>query len=459
MSASSAHLETRALYVISTPESEAETETEATADESAASAEAVVEFLAIAARALHGHGAPVHQLEASLVGCAAALGHEAQVFATPTSIDIAVGGRRQHNHLIRAGAGSADLGRLVGFERILLDVREGRLDLDEARAQLEAMSDRAPDWGPRAVVLAFAATSAGAAYFFGGGLADLGLSFVVGLGLGLVSLAAAGRPAFGQLYDAVSAFAATLASLILATLIPGVQAEVVCIAGLVVLLPGLSLTLALSEIATKHLVSGTSRLAGSLSVFACMAVGVGLARAIAAHLGLGGGAAASSASMWFGELPTLVRWSALIVSPIGWAICWQARRADLPAIVVTGVIANEVCRLAGEAMGPEAAAFAGAVVVGLAANAYAQRQAVPRDVILQPCLLLLVPGSMGFRGMTSLMSHDLTAGVDTVFGVAMIASTLVAGVLVANCIPLPKLRPARTETEAQIEARALRLVD
>lgn len=413
----------------------------------------LVEFLAVAARALHANGAPVHQLEGSLVACASALGHAAQVFATPTSIDIAVGATtpsRQQNHLIRAGAGAADLARLVAIDRVLLDVREQRITLDEGRARIEIESARAPVWSEGGLILGFAMTSAGAAYFFGGCLADLLLSFIVGGLLGLLSVIASGRPGLGQLYDVVSTFAATLASLAVAALIPGVSAQVVAIAGLVVLLPGLSLTLALSEIATKHLVSGTSRLAGSLSVFACMAVGVGLARSVAAHFGLEASASAlGEASIWFSTLPTPVRWAALIISPIGWAICWQTRVADLPAIVVTGVVANEVCRLVGESMGPETAAFASALVVGLAANAYAQWRALPRDVVLQPCLLLLVPGSMGFRGMTSLMNHQVDSGVETIIGVAVIASTLVAGVLVANCVRLPiaraTLEPATDE--------------
>ena len=410
----------------------------------------IVEFLSAAARALHANGAPVDQIETSLTACAEALGQRAEINATPTCIYFSVGAGSAPAHLIRAGAGATNLGRLVAIDRVLTDVREGRLGAQAGHARLESAAAGEVTWGPRALVVGFGLTSAGAAVFFGGGLGELVLSFMVGALLGLLSVLASARPSLAQLYDTASAFTASFASLMLAAWLPGIDAQIVAIAGLVVLLPGLSLTLSLSEIATNHLVSGTSRLAGSLSVFACMAVGVALARSLFTGIDIGAtlelGALANSA-LWTAELPAEVRWLALVISPIGWAICWQARVIDLPAIALTGVLANEVCRICAASASPEIAAFASALVVGLAANIYATRRALPRAVVLQPCLLLLVPGSMGFRGMTSLMNHQLDVGVDTLTSVVVLASTLVAGVLVANWIPVPVPR-ARLETKA-----------
>src|SRR5690606_30564729 len=48
------------------------------------------------------------------------------------------------------------------------------------------------------------------------------------------------------------------------------------LAGLVVLLPGLTFTIGLTELSTRHLASGTARLAGALVTFLGLGFGVAL---------------------------------------------------------------------------------------------------------------------------------------------------------------------------------------
>ena len=53
-------------------------------------------------------------------------------------------------------------------------------------------------------------------------------------------------------------------------------------------------------------------------------------------------------------------------------------------------------------------------------------------------VLLLVPGSMGFRGMASLLGHDTLSGVETVFAMFVVATAIVAGILIANAVVSPR---------------------
>lgn len=397
-----------------------------------------VAFLCTAARLLHDHGAPVSRVEDSIVACGDALGLEVQVFATPTSVELAFGGRQQRGHLIRGESGDVELARLVALDRVIAEVRGGGLGPAKGRERLLAAAEAAPAWGPRGTVVAYALTSAASAHFCGGAALDLLVTMVIGLGIGLLSVAAGSRPGLGQLFTPIAAFAAALSSTLFAACVPGLQDHVTTLASLIVLLPGLSLTLALTELATRHLVSGTARLAGAIATFVTMAFGVGVARAFATHLDAGLDAGLSLDvqlavdSAWLEPAPALVGWAALVIAPIGWAVVSQARAVDLPAIVLTGVVSNELTRLVGMNFGLELGAFAGALAVGLAANAYARWRALPPSVILQPCLLILVPGSVGFRGVTLFLSHDALAGVEAGFHMILVAASLVAGVLAAN---------------------------
>jgi uncharacterized membrane protein YjjB (DUF3815 family) len=51
---------------------------------------------------------------------------------------------------------------------------------------------------------------------------------------------------------------------------------------------------------------------------------------------------------------------------------------------------------------------------------------------------VLVPGSVGFRGLTSLLGHDTLTGVETVFSMFIVATSIVAGLLIANAVVSPR---------------------
>jgi uncharacterized membrane protein YjjB (DUF3815 family) len=50
----------------------------------------------------------------------------------------------------------------------------------------------------------------------------------------------------------------------------------------------------------------------------------------------------------------------------------------------------------------------------------------------------LVPGSLGFRSLNSLWEQDAVGGIDGAFKKILVAISLVAGILVANAVVLPR---------------------
>ncbi|MFP2902117.1 threonine/serine exporter family protein, partial [Corallococcus sp. 4LFB] len=79
-------------------------------------------------------------------------------------------------------------------------------------------------------------------------------------------------------------------------------------------------------------------------------------------------------------------------------------------------------------------AFAGALLLGVGSNALARLRNRPAVTTVVPGLMLLVPGSVGFRSLASLLERDVVAGVDTAFSMLMVAVALAAGLLSANAI-------------------------
>ena len=72
------------------------------------------------------------------------------------------------------------------------------------------------------------------------------------------------------------------------------------------------------------------------------------------------------------------------------------------------------------------------MAVGVGSNLYALWRDRPAQVPLTPGVLILVPGSVGFRSLASLLDRQVISGIDMAFTMVLVATALVAGILVAN---------------------------
>jgi uncharacterized membrane protein YjjB (DUF3815 family) len=107
---------------------------------------------------------------------------------------------------------------------------------------------------------------------------------------------------------------------------------------------------------------------------------------------------------------------------------------------VLGVAAG---RFGASRLGLELGMFVAAFGVALASSAYERWRRRPAPVVLVPGILLLVPGSIGYRSMASLMERHTVAGIDAAFTMILTAVSLVAGLLIAGVL-VPEPRPTAT---------------
>ena len=386
-------------------------------------------------RALHAYGCPAHRLEDALAQVSQRLGLEGQFFSTPTALfaSFTVAGERSTS-LSRVDPGEANLEKLAAIDAILGGVIRGGITAAEASARIDELVAAPPRYPVPLTTAAFALASGSSAHFFGGGWTEIAGASVIGLLVGLLALWAQRSRANARLLEPLAAVTASfLATVVLA--IPGVPPAspfLVTLAGLIVLLPGLSLTVAMSELATRHLVSGGSRLAGAALVFVTLGFGVALGGKL--------GEAVTGAAMAVTPTP-LAPWTqlpALLVAAWSFTVLFRARPRDFGWIFVAGAIALLGARVGAHWLGPELGALVGAVLLGTGSNLYARRLDRPSATTQLPGLMLLVPGSLGFRGMAALLERDTLTGLQTAFSMTVVAIALVTGLLIANVVLPPR---------------------
>lgn len=395
-----------------------------------------VEFVLALGKALHRYGTPAHRLEEAMRVACNRLGLDAEVFSTPTALIMSFGAPAElKTRLMRVDAVELDMGKLAAVDQLADAVAAHQLSAAEGVGVLATIIAAPPRFGRAVSTVVNSLTSGAMAVFFGGSLADVAVASAIGLMLGLLAQVAKRSTDQARVFELLGAAFAAFTASVISSLWHATTPSLVTVASLITLLPGMSLTIAITELATRNLISGTARLMFAVIVLLELVVGVALGERLAIAL-------VTVHQVAPVPLPEWSQWAALIVSAIGMAIVVQARPSAFGWILAACVI-GYVGSLAGTAwLGGEAYAqlgvMLGAFALGVLGNAYARLWKRPAQVVLVPAVLTLVPGSMGFRGMSSLLDHDTLTGVETVFAMFVVAIAIVAGLLISNAAVSPR---------------------
>jgi uncharacterized membrane protein YjjP (DUF1212 family) len=388
-----------------------------------------VELLAALAKSLHSAGMPAHRLEATLELTAERLGVPIQVWALPTGLMMQVGNVGSPTTvLVRVPPGAVHLERLAQLSAIGEKIASGKLSPPEGKRQIEAVMRAAPRWGKSATVLAYVLSAGAFAVFFGGGVAEIVTAVCVGLAAGLISVTVRLAHVSPRLFELTAAAAAAIIANVAHLFADSLVDWIPLAAGLIILLPGLSMVDAVDELAHGHLTAGASRMAGVGVVLLAMAFG--------AMLGLTVVALEAFVSTTLEATPVGWWWwpVALAAVSVGSMIRFREAWSHLWVAFVGSVIALAGAKLGNYWLGQFAGPFVAAFILGGAANVFSNVVHKPAQLLTVPGLALLVPGSFGVRSIAALLDEQTTVGVDTAFHMFITTMALVGGLLFSNAV-------------------------
>jgi uncharacterized membrane protein YjjP (DUF1212 family) len=382
---------------------------------------------------MHGYGAPVHRLEATYGHVCEGQGVEGVLLAEPTSlVAIVEECGEQRSRVRRMGPSGFDLGRWVSAEEVAHALARNGLTLDEAVVALSEVATRPAPFSGWVLLGAHGSVAGAAVGFLGGGWPEAVVATLIGWCVWGMSEWVRRAPSWSGVLEAGAGFVAgTLASMLLPLLGPG-SVAVATTAGLIGLVPGFTLTLAMTEVATHHLSSGTARLASAAGTFLALGFGVAVGGRVGAAW-VGG----APLSVCMG-LPESWRWLALVVGGCALGVIFGASRRDLVWAFVGACVADLGSSLGALWLGEEGAALCGALAVGVTANAFARAFSRPAALVEVPGIMVLVPGSVGLQSLTALLSRDVVTGIEVGISMMMTAAALVVGVLLANVLVPPQ---------------------
>jgi len=394
-----------------------------------------VAFVAEIAGRLHSYGTTAQRLEAAVVALSQRLDLDCEPWSNPTGLILSFSdptckiGSSDITRVIRLGPGGNDLHKLAMADQIAEAVAGGQMSLAQGHTALRQLDKDPGMRGRIQMLLSFGLGSAGVAGLWRLPWLDIATAGVTGLLIGLMLFYTDRRTASREAGEALAAMLAGFVAVLVATFIGPLNLNTVIIASLVVLLPGMSLTNAVNELASQHWVSGTARFAGALTTIMKLTVGAMIAVTITGILGLEPVIRASRPqSDW-------VEWGAVLVASFAFAMLFRASRRDYPWVIAASVSGYAISRYGGQMWGIPAGIFLAAMAVTAAGNLFGRLLHRPGAIVRLPGIIMLVPGSTSLRGVLSLVQQqNVNAGESAMLTVVNVVMALVAGLLFGNLL-------------------------
>lgn len=399
-----------------------------------------VEFIVELARRLHEYGTAAPRLEAAVSLVGQRLSLHCDVLSTPTSIIMSFSelvnsgsGVAEMTQVLRLPPGEVNLKSLCLVDEIADQVINGQLDLAEGRRRLREVGSRRPSLTSQVLTLvAYAVAPACVAAILLTGWAGVATASVIGFVTGVTALSARKRPNIAAAFEAISALLATIIATVVAVYLVPIQVRSVVVASLIILLPGMSLTAAVRELSSQDLVSGTARMAGAMAVLLKLAFGTVAATQVCALFGL------VPPPVPLLAIPPWTEWVAVPLAAVTFAITFRSPWRYFP-IVIGSVIAGYICtRVGGVHVSAPFGVFAGGLILGASSNVFARVFNRPGALIREPGIILLVPGSVGFRTLSFVFERDVMLGIDTGITLLTLLVALVAGLLFGDLLVPPR---------------------
>jgi uncharacterized membrane protein YjjP (DUF1212 family) len=391
-----------------------------------------IKFIVQFGKAMHSVGSPAHTLEGALAAMSEKCGIKATFVALPTALFSSFRFLDEEvTRITKVEPTGIHLGRLVRVDQIAQKVISGEMSFSEGGDELEKLFSL-DDAYPRSIsALFFMLTSAGMMTLFGGSWGDFFASALVGAVIGFLTPKRRDSATY-DIREAYLAFFSTLMALSLNSLFSQLSPGIIILSSLIIFVPGLNITIAIAEIATHNLTSGTSRLMGGLLVLLKLTFGVYAGYKLIHFFPV-------PALEWsFSRVPNEIIFLAVPVTSLMSTFVFKASWSEAKWITLAGIFGYSWSKLGTYYLGPEMGLLVGGMAVGAGANLFARLKNAPSSLFQFPGLILLVPGSVGYRGLSSLFNRDVVAGFDTAFTMLTLALSLVMGVFIGNRLIKPR---------------------
>ncbi|KAI7865506.1 hypothetical protein BDF14DRAFT_1824283 [Spinellus fusiger] len=356
-------------------------------------------FIVKLGKSLVRTGAPSHRIEGAMEKTSKRLEIDGSYIVLPGLMMVSFGDVETHTSetLLIKCSRSLDIHKLEKVNLVAHQIAKGELDVRQATELLDEINNSPPTWGQWWILLAYFFSSASISpLFFNGSWMDCWVSGLMGLAVGILTFVSERIPMLSNVFEiAVS----VLVSVVTIALHPHVCFSSVSLSAIVVALPGYALTSAVMEMSAKNIVSGSIHLIHAIMYVLFLGFGLGY-----------------GASVWnLTHVEETIELAAVCNNPVSpyWYILLLPISGITIAVVFGAAKSQWIPFTMNAAVGFVVTFFlarvthgdqnitssVGAFALGLTGNLYGRLTNKLAFVPLIGGIIILVPGSLGVRGV------------------------------------------------------------
>lgn len=385
------------------------------------------QFIIELGKALHIYGIPSYKIQSYLSDVAKKKGIEGSFMDLPTWINyVFYEDKKSYNYIECIPPGSYNLGALSRIVEVTNKVIDNEVDSLTVKDELKRIYNETKKVNHLVLTLAYAFASGSFGLMIGTNWISFGFSLVLGALVYLIVHLSTKSSYLKTVLESLSAFLVTVLSCLLFLIFPDFNIGITILSAIIIFIPGLAITTALEEITSKSLVSGGAKLFDAVISLFKQFFGVLL------------GISLMSTVIDF-ELTTHVsdtpRWIMFIAIPI-FSITllpiFQVRKKDMLFGVLTGV-SGFFLTVMFSGYGILLSTFIGTVAVVGISRLFSEISKSPKTVYLTQGIILLVPGSKSFMGLSNSFLNASIINTGNLFEqVAFILMGIIGGLLFAG---------------------------
>jgi uncharacterized membrane protein YjjP (DUF1212 family) len=391
-------------------------------------------FVVKLGRALHECGTTSQRIERHLMNVTRMLGLNGSFMISPTTFTCAFWENDeldQFIHIERVEPAENNLGRLWEIDRLVESIAAKHISFSDGIERLEKVITAPWNYSPWANAFSWALSGGSFAALLSANTQDCITATLLSLILFFITDLGSRHASWKPVVTILAPFVSGVLASGVATLGIGINVPFVILSSIIIFIPGLALTVALTEISVGQLISGSSRLVDASMLLVKLFFGAISGIAVAAFLFHGNGGVTLSLPL----LPLWKTWPAVAGLSLGLGIAFNIPHRKMLWGLLSAAIAFGAASAGQAWFGMYAGMFIGSLTVGFFSNLYSRITRGPGSILMTQGIVLLVPGSKAYMILNHWVSgQNILPGASGDNQALMVFISLVAGLLFSNAL-------------------------
>ncbi len=385
------------------------------------------QFIIELGKALHIYGIPGYQIQSYLSEVSKKQGIKGVFMDLPTWINyVFYEDEKSYNHIECIPPGTLNLGALSRVVEVTNNVIQNKVDSLSITDELKSIYNETKKVNHTVLTLAYAFASGAFSLLIGTNWISLIFAFLLGALVYLIVYLSSKSSYLETVLEAFISFVVTIIACLLYLVFPEFNIGITILSAIIIFIPGLAITTALEEITSKNLVSGGAKLFDSTISLFKQFFGVLLGLTIMSSV------IDFKLLNHISQMPQWIIFCAIPILSISLLPIFQVRKKDMLLGVATG-ISGFLLTVAFSGTGLLLSTFIGTLAIVAISNLFSKITKSPKTVYLTQGIIMLVPGSKSFMGLSNSFFNSSIVTTGHLFEqVAFILMGIIGGLLFAG---------------------------